>query len=141
MAAAAAATMVTVTLSRPVHQSLLPEISHSTSDLTAGNACSGLVEALAVLLGPALSAVLIAVGGLPFALLGWVPAAWAGFGLVALCGAGKPFFDVVLRTFVQRLLPDRLLAPVFGVQESMMMAGLAVGSVAVAEGHAGQTYL
>ena len=47
-----------------------------------------------------------------------------------LPAAGKVFFDVSLRTFVQRLLPDRLLTAVFGVQESVMMAGLAVGALA-----------
>ena len=49
--------------------------------------------------------------------------------LVAACGAGKLFFDVVNRTFVQRLLPDRLLTAAFGAQESLMMAGTAVGTV------------
>lgn len=49
--------------------------------------------------------------------------------LLAVCGAGKVFFDVALRTFVQRLLPDHLLTAVFGLQESTMMAGLAVGAL------------
>ena len=49
--------------------------------------------------------------------------------LIAVCGAGKLFFDVASRTFTQRLLPDRLLTAVFGLQEATMMAGLAVGSV------------
>jgi hypothetical protein len=47
---------------------------------------------------------------------------------ITCAGAGKVFFDVALRTFVQRLLPDRLLTAVFGMQESVMMAGIAVGS-------------
>jgi hypothetical protein len=53
----------------------------------------------------------------------------AAFVLVAATGAGKLFFDVCARTFVQRLLPDRLLTAVFGLQEAMMMAGLALGTL------------
>jgi hypothetical protein len=50
--------------------------------------------------------------------------------LLLLAGAGRIFFDVSLRTLVQRLLPDRLLTAVFGLQESLMMAALAVGTLA-----------
>ena len=70
------------------------------------------------------------VAGVPFALAGTTSSTVVALLLVALCGTGKLFFDVTSRTFVQRLLPDRLLAAVFGLQESTMMAGLAVGSLA-----------
>ncbi len=50
--------------------------------------------------------------------------------LVGLAGAGKVFFDVAVRTLAQRVLPERLLTGVFGLQESMLMGGLAVGSLA-----------
>lgn len=50
--------------------------------------------------------------------------------LIGLAGAGKVFFDVAVRTLAQRVLPERLLTGVFGLQESMLMAGLAVGSLA-----------
>ncbi len=53
----------------------------------------------------------------------------AAFVLIAATGAGKLFFDVCSRTLVQRLLPDRLLTAVFGLQEAMMMAGLALGTL------------
>ena len=46
---------VAITFTRPVHNALLPEISDTTSELTAGNAGSGSVEAAATFLGPLVS--------------------------------------------------------------------------------------
>jgi MFS family permease len=253
---AAAVTAVTVTTTRPVHNALLPEISETTGDLTAGNAASGTLEAAAIFVGPILCGLLIswwgpegvvlvmaaamgvavvvtaplvtvaplplektasrkvssqlrevlqdpaarvmsamiaaestlvgmmdillvflaldvlamsqsgpgilssAIGigglvgaaftfllvgrqrlglalllaglgaGLPFALAGAAPSSTAAAGFLVLCGAGKAFFEVTARTFLHRLLPDRLLTAVFGLQESLTMAGLAVGALA-----------
>ncbi len=79
-------------------------------------------------LAPALLAGAVA-AGVPLALTGLIPSVWIALVLIALVGAGKTFFDVTQRTLVHRLLPDRLLGAVFGVQEALMMAGLAVGSV------------
>ena len=245
---------VAITLTRPVHNALLPEISDTTSELTAANAGSGWVESVAIFLGPLISGVLTAwwhpggvllvmavasaaalwcavglgagvphqtatsgegalpslrvvvrdpaarllsalvaaeyvligildillvvlaldqlgmsdagpgllnsalgIGGMigaavtvvligarriapalvagavtaggAAALAGLSPGPVVAIALLAVCGAGKVFFDVALRTFVQRLLPDHLLTAVFGLQESMMMAGLAVGAL------------
>ena len=39
-------------MTRPVHHTLLPEVSATTGELTAANAASGWVEAAAVFLGP-----------------------------------------------------------------------------------------
>ena len=50
-------------MTRPVHNALLPEISHTTADLTAGNAASGSLEALATFLGPLASGLLLAAWG------------------------------------------------------------------------------
>ncbi len=243
---------VAVTLTRPAHHALVPDVSETTADLTAGNAASGAVEATATFLGPLVSGVLLAawsaggvvlvmglasalsvvvvagvrgstaqvpghargpssartlvkdrvarllcglvaaeyvlvgmmdillvvlaldilsmsqagpgllnsalgVGGVlgvvftvvligrtrlaPFVVLGAVCAGiplmlaglvgsppWA-LALLAVSGAGKLVFDVSNRTFVQRLLPDRLLTAMFGLQESLMMAGMAVGTL------------
>jgi MFS family permease len=76
-----------------------------------------------VLVGGALTGLAIAVTGLAE---GPVVAAV----LIGVAGAGKVFFDVAVRTLAQRVLPERLLTGVFGLQESMLMAGLAVGSLA-----------
>lgn len=254
VSAAAAAAAVAVTLTRPAHLSLLPEVSETVEDLTAGNAASGFVEAVATLLGPLTSAALLGlfapgavplvlgaltllsavalllvlrstdgaasplafrasgawrlvlrdpasrllcglvtaeyvliglmdillvvlaldvlgmadsgpgilnsaigiggllgaaltvvlvggrrlasavllgavVAGVSFGLAGLATGVLVAVVLVAGSGAGKSFFDVANRTLVQRLLPDRLLGAVFGLQEGMMMAGLAVGTL------------
>jgi hypothetical protein len=255
--AAAVLGSAAVTLTRPVHNSMLPEISHTTGDLTVGNAASGTLEAAAIVVGPlacgltidmwgsggvvllmaaataiavlataplardtpaaviavppmpssqarvrmvvedpaarVLSALLaaestligmidilvvllaldllalsdsgpgvlnaaIGLGGLvgaaltfvlvgsqrlavalalagfaagvPFVLAGIAPAVGTAALLLFRCGAGKAFFEVTARTLLQRLLPDRLLCAVFGLQESIIMAGYALGSLA-----------
>jgi MFS family permease len=257
IACAAVVAAVAVTLTRPVHNSLLPEISSTTGDLTVGNAASGTLEAAAIVIGPLLCGLIIAfwgaagvvlvmaaatavavaatarlvvtvepvatdvarpahapsqlrevlrdpaarvlsamvaaestligmidillvflaldlldmsdsgpgllsaavgvgglagaaltvvlvgrqrlglallaggvVAGLPFAAAGFSPAVPVAASLLLVCGAGKAFFEVTARTFLQRLLPDRLLTAVFGLQETIMMGGFAVGAVA-----------
>ena len=57
----AAAVSVAVTLTRPSHHALLPEISRTTGDLTVGNAASGSLEAVAAFLGPLASGLVLAV--------------------------------------------------------------------------------
>ena len=79
--------------------------------------------ALALTAGAVTAGVAFAFAGVA----GNVPIALA---LIAVSGAGKVFFDVASRTFLQRLLPDHLLTAVFGLQESVMMAGIAVGALA-----------
>ena len=248
--ALAAVAAVCITFTRPVHYALLPEVSDTVEELTAGNAGSGAVEAVAAFVGPLVSglvaawwapggvmvamgaasavSVLLATGlgpgirrflasgdraasvravmsdpsarllsllvGAEYVLVGAldillvvlafdvldmstsgpgllnsalgvgnfvgalltvlligarriVPALLAGslvagssialvgvtaqvpsaMLLIALAGSGKLLFDVSIRTFVQRVLPDRLLVAVFGLQESAMMAGLTLG--------------
>ena len=49
--------------------------------------------------------------------------------LLAVCGAGKGFFDVATRTLLQRAVPDRVRARVFGVVEAAMSGALALGAV------------
>ena len=60
---AAVVSAITVTLTRPTHHALLPEISRTTGDLTAGNAVSGSLEALATFVGPLASGLILAVWG------------------------------------------------------------------------------
>lgn len=61
--AAAILASCSVTLTRPVHNAILPELSASPEQLTAANALSGTAEASGVMLGPALNSVLVAVAG------------------------------------------------------------------------------
>ena len=254
----AAASAITITLTRPTHNALLPEISRTTGDLTAGNAVSGSLEALATFLGPLASGLVLAVWGaggvllvmsgcsavsvlltarlvttaprrpvlhsaadghaggalrtvprnpaarlmslliaaeyalvgmmdillvvlaldvlgmsdagpgilnsaigvggiagaaLTFTLIGrpklarplLLGALCAGLAfplagqsgappvtllLIAVSGAGKLFYDVASRTFIQRLLPDHLLIAMFGLQEAFTMTGIALGTLA-----------
>ncbi len=70
------------------------------------------------------------VAGLTFGISGLVSAPSLAVLLIGLFGAGKLFFDIATRTLVQRSLPDRLLLAVFGLQESLMMAAYALGSLA-----------
>jgi hypothetical protein len=79
--------------------------------------------AVAVLLAAVVAGVTSAVSGL-------VSAPLLAVLLIGLFGAGKLFFDIATRTLIQRLLPDRLLLAVFGLQESLMMAAFAFGSLA-----------
>ena len=56
----AAVAAVTVSLTRPVHNALLPLVSDTTGELTAANAATGSVEAAATLVGPLVSGAVIA---------------------------------------------------------------------------------
>lgn len=69
------------------------------------------------------------VAGIPLALTGASELVVVACLFLALGGAGKVFVDVTSRTLIQRALPDRMLVAVFGVQESTMMGGLAIGSL------------
>ncbi len=56
---------VAITMTRPVHNTLLPRIARTAGELTVGNAASGSAEALAILLGPLACAALIGPFGPP----------------------------------------------------------------------------
>jgi MFS family permease len=102
--------------------------------LSAAIGAGGLVGAV---VSPALAgrrlAVPFGVGlilwGLPVALLAvWTNPA-AALVLLAVVGFGNSIEDVALYTVLQRMVPDELLARVFGVVFAVAVVGLGVGSI------------
>jgi MFS family permease len=71
----------------------------------------------------------VVVVGVPIALVAFAPGPAAALALLGVAGIGKSFFDVTSRTLLQRSVDDDVLARVFGVQEGLSMAALAIGSV------------
>jgi hypothetical protein len=62
------------------------------------------------------------------ALVSVAPTLAVAVGLVGLSGFFRAFIDVAGRTLLQRTVDESVLVRVFGVQESVLMAGLAIGS-------------
>ena len=87
------------------------------------------------LIGRSGLAVVAAVGALAWggaiALVGITATAAVAPGLIIIGGAGLTIVDVAGRTILQRSVRDEVLARVFGLQEGLAMAGLALGSVLV----------
>jgi MFS family permease len=69
--------------------------------------------------------------GLALAVLGLSATAWSAPWLVVVGGSGLAVVDIVGRTLLQRAIRDEVLSRVFGLQEGLAMAGLAVGSLLV----------
>ena len=65
------------------------------------------------------------------AVLGARPSQAAAFAMLAVVGLGRAVFDVTGRTLLQRVAPPDMLARVFGLLESLMDAGLLLGSLLV----------
>jgi len=66
--------------------------------------------------------------GLPLALMTVVPSAAQAVILLMASGMGRAFVDVGGRTLLQRAVKDEVLARAFGLQESVAMLGLTIGS-------------
>ena len=64
------------TLTRPVHNAILPQLAETPEELTAANSLSGAAEGLGILLGPVLTSALVAISGpgLPIAVFSGVSA-------------------------------------------------------------------
>jgi MFS family permease len=84
VAAAAAAAASAMTLTRPVHHALLPEIARTPDELTAGNTASTAVEGVADFVGPALAGGMLVVTS-----AAWVFVAMAVAGLVSVAATRK----------------------------------------------------
>jgi MFS family permease len=67
--------------------------------------------------------------GLGLAVTSVAPTATAAAILMVACGASLALVDVAGRTLLQRIVPDEVLAGVFGLVEGFAMAGLAIGSI------------
>jgi MFS family permease len=72
----------------------------------------------------------LAAAGLVLALTGSAGRLGLVLGLIFACGAARSVFDVAARTLLQRAVHDDVLARVFGLQEALLMLGLAVGAAA-----------
>ncbi len=72
------------------------------------------------------------VWGAAFVAIGVRPAVAAVFGLLAIAGAARTVLDVGGRTVLHRTVPPALHGGVFSALEGLEMAGLAIGSLAVA---------
>jgi MFS family permease len=68
--------------------------------------------------------------GLPIALIAVWTSPAAALVLLAIVGFGNSIEDVALYTLLQRMVPDELLARVFGVVFAVAVVGLGVGSIA-----------
>ena len=79
-------------------------------------------------LAPALAVGILATG-LPIAVLGVASSVIVAVLLLALSGSGIAFTNVAARTLLQRSVSADILARIFGIQEGLMMAGLAIGAV------------
>ena len=119
-------------------------VSFAIEVLEAGERGAGVLAAgngLGLLLGSALAVVLVGVarmspvfvagavvGGLALAAVGLTSTLVVAVVLLAVSGAARSFVDVAGRTLLHRNADDRAMARVFGVQEAVLVGGLAVGA-------------
>jgi MFS family permease len=71
----------------------------------------------------------IVLWGLPLALIGIWPEPALALLLLALVGVGETLVEVAGPTLLQRSVPDRVLARVFGALESLIITAIGVGGI------------
>lgn len=126
---AAAVASVTVTLTRPAHLALLPDISRTTSDLTVGNAASGSLEAVAAFLGPLASGLVLAAWD-----AGGVLVVMSGLSLVGALLTARLAVAAPARVVVRREVPGprtSALRTVLGDPAARLMLGLVTAEQAL----------
>jgi MFS family permease len=69
--------------------------------------------------------------GLPIAAIAVYPRPGVALGFLALLGAGNAVLDVAGFTLLQRIVPDQVLARVFGLLFGIVMATIGLGSIAL----------
>ena len=81
-------------------------------------------------LAPALALAAIVSGG-ALAIIGTAAPVWLAVPLIVIGGIGYATCDMIGRTILQRVTPDRMLARVLGALEGIGLASLALGAVLV----------
>jgi hypothetical protein len=71
----------------------------------------------------------IALWGIPLTLIGAFPAEFVALIMLAIVGAGNALVDLGYFTLFPRLLPDEVLARVFGALESLVALAVGLGSI------------
>jgi MFS family permease len=71
----------------------------------------------------------VALWGAPFALIGAFPHEAPAIGLLACVGIGNALLDVAFFSLMGRLVPDEVLARVYGVLEGLIAVAVGVGAV------------
>ena len=74
----------------------------------------------------------VALWGIPITLVGVVPGFTWGLAMLAVIGIANAVLDVTLFTMLGRIVPDEVLARVFGSFESLVAVSVGTGSVAAA---------
>ena len=103
--------------------------------LTAALGVGGLIGASSAswLAGRSLTApflIGLAIWGAPIAVIGLEPSALLALGALVVVGFGDAVLDVSGYTLLQRIVPDAVLARVFGVHNAITLATVGIGSLA-----------
>lgn len=71
----------------------------------------------------------LALWGLPIGAIALVPRAGASVAMLAVVGLGNAILDVAGFSLMQRIVPDQVLARIFGLMFGLVMAAVGLGSI------------